>query len=287
MVRWKCFCFCISCLVKFVATVNICCELFLIQTLTYILCRIAMCYGWTADESLAPMDDFLRSSLPADVIPAIMNRLPELNVTQPDKVEFSRAKILRLTATSLFLMLHQEGITWPVHAHHHQVSSLHRSMEAQLPAKLCFHDGAGVARSPVSAAQQSPQAYDLDQSSWPTAQQFWRLWVGKTSACLCEVVRGWQQGGSTDPWEDQVTLLSTTWNPCFLFCCCMQQIDVTVMNALHQYMNICSQVYVDMQWCLRGSKFGPKPCPDIAVMPAVDDCYKRWRCHVQWLLAGD
>lgn len=70
-----------------------------------------MCYGWTADESLAPMDDFLRSSLPADVIPAIVNRLPELNVTQPDKVEFSCANILRLTATSLFLMKPEEGVT--------------------------------------------------------------------------------------------------------------------------------------------------------------------------------
>lgn len=60
-----------------------------IHGLTSILCRVAMCYGLSADESLAPMDDFLRSSLPADVIPAIMNRLPELNVTQPDKVKFS------------------------------------------------------------------------------------------------------------------------------------------------------------------------------------------------------
>lgn len=33
------------------------------------------------------MDDFLRSRLPADVIPAITNHLPELNVNQPDKVK--------------------------------------------------------------------------------------------------------------------------------------------------------------------------------------------------------
>ena len=45
-----------------------------------------MCYGLSADESLAPMDDYLRSSIPADDIPAIMNRLPELNVAQPHKV---------------------------------------------------------------------------------------------------------------------------------------------------------------------------------------------------------
>ena len=35
------------------------------------------------------MDDFLRSTLPADAIPAVMKHLPELNVTQPDKVNSS------------------------------------------------------------------------------------------------------------------------------------------------------------------------------------------------------
>lgn len=65
-----------------------------------------MCYGLSADESLAPMDDFLRSSLPADVIPAIMNRLPELNVTQPDKVEtscLSRSKHTMFACCQLIL----------------------------------------------------------------------------------------------------------------------------------------------------------------------------------------
>lgn len=63
--------------------------------LIYTLCMHFMCSDLTADESVAPMDDFLRSRLPADVIPAIMNHLPELNVNQPDKVEIldlSRSK---------------------------------------------------------------------------------------------------------------------------------------------------------------------------------------------------
>lgn len=47
---------------------------------------IPMFSGLNADDSLAPMDDLLRSSLPADAIPAIISHLPELNVTQPDKV---------------------------------------------------------------------------------------------------------------------------------------------------------------------------------------------------------
>ncbi|KAL3144168.1 hypothetical protein ABBQ32_003952 [Trebouxia sp. C0010 RCD-2024] len=47
-----------------------------------------LCGTWAEidDESLAPMDDFLRSTIPADAIPAVMKHLPELNVTQPDKV---------------------------------------------------------------------------------------------------------------------------------------------------------------------------------------------------------
>ncbi|KAL3154678.1 hypothetical protein ABBQ38_011227 [Trebouxia sp. C0009 RCD-2024] len=47
-----------------------------------------LCGTWAEidDETLAPMDDFLRSTLPVDAIPAIMKHLPELNVTQPDKV---------------------------------------------------------------------------------------------------------------------------------------------------------------------------------------------------------
>ena len=38
------------------------------------------------EESLAPMDDFLRASLPATVVPFVMTHLPELDVSQPDKV---------------------------------------------------------------------------------------------------------------------------------------------------------------------------------------------------------
>ncbi len=38
------------------------------------------------EGSLAPMDDFLRASLPATVVPLVMTHLPELDVSQPDKV---------------------------------------------------------------------------------------------------------------------------------------------------------------------------------------------------------
>ena len=38
------------------------------------------------EDSLAPMDDFLRASLPATVVPLVMTHLPELDVSQPDKV---------------------------------------------------------------------------------------------------------------------------------------------------------------------------------------------------------
>lgn len=40
----------------------------------------------TTEESLAPMDDFLRASLPATVAPLVVTHLPELDVSQPDKV---------------------------------------------------------------------------------------------------------------------------------------------------------------------------------------------------------
>ena len=38
------------------------------------------------EESLAPMDGFLRASLPATIAPLVMTHLPELDVSQPDKV---------------------------------------------------------------------------------------------------------------------------------------------------------------------------------------------------------
>ncbi len=41
---------------------------------------------YATEESLAPMDDFLRASLPATVAPLVMTHLPELDVSQPDKV---------------------------------------------------------------------------------------------------------------------------------------------------------------------------------------------------------
>ena len=39
-----------------------------------------------ADEGIAPMDDFLKASLPADLTPTLLRHLPELDVSQPDKV---------------------------------------------------------------------------------------------------------------------------------------------------------------------------------------------------------
>ncbi|KAA6428969.1 MAG: hypothetical protein FRX49_01079 [Trebouxia sp. A1-2] len=47
-----------------------------------------LCGTWaeTDEESLAPMDDFLRASLPATVAPLVVTHLPELDVSQPDKV---------------------------------------------------------------------------------------------------------------------------------------------------------------------------------------------------------
>ncbi|DBA90468.1 TPA: hypothetical protein ACH3X1_003733 [Trebouxia sp. C0004] len=47
-----------------------------------------LCGTWAEidEECLAPMDDFLRASLPATVAPVVMTHLPELDVSQPDKV---------------------------------------------------------------------------------------------------------------------------------------------------------------------------------------------------------
>ncbi len=46
------------------------------------------------DESLAPMDDFLRASLPVTVGVTLMSHLPELDVTQPDKVRCDPMRLL-------------------------------------------------------------------------------------------------------------------------------------------------------------------------------------------------
>ena len=39
-----------------------------------------------ADEGIAPMDDFLKAKLPANLTPSLLRHLPELDVSQPDKV---------------------------------------------------------------------------------------------------------------------------------------------------------------------------------------------------------
>ena len=46
------------------------------------------------DESLAPMDDFLRASLPVTVDTFTLSHLPELDITQPDKVCCTHAILL-------------------------------------------------------------------------------------------------------------------------------------------------------------------------------------------------
>lgn len=40
-----------------------------------------------ADEGIAPMDELLKATLPASITPSVLRHLPELDVSQPDKVQ--------------------------------------------------------------------------------------------------------------------------------------------------------------------------------------------------------
>ncbi len=50
------------------------------------------------EGSLAPMDDFLRASLPAAIMPLVMTHLPELDVSQPDKVSCDCLLLIKSSA---------------------------------------------------------------------------------------------------------------------------------------------------------------------------------------------
>lgn len=62
------------------------------------------------------MDDFLRACLPVNVAPMIMTHLPELDVTQPDKVCFDCPAVLIMFWTTCVTSTGYQQVTRVMHA---------------------------------------------------------------------------------------------------------------------------------------------------------------------------